>query len=254
MSGFFILLEILCLSFAATNADCDSFNNIFLSLMIVNKGQSQENVPELDIDVTEGVVEPIPIAFPNFITRDFSSSLIASEISKIVKNDLSKTSLFRFITESTYISDVTSIDAPVRFTDWRAINSDLLLVGNVSVLNETITIKFRLWDVVGQNEIFKGVQFQGPSNSIRRIAHKISDLIYSGITGEGNYFDTRIAFISERGPKNNRIKRLAIMDQDGANLSFLTNSDSIVLAPRFSPDSRKLLYTSYETGNQEYIY
>ena len=221
---------------------------IFLSFTFVKKGLSQANVPELDIDVTEGVVEPIPIAFPNFITRDFSSSLIASEISKIVKNDLLKTSLFRFITESTYISDVTSIDTPVRFADWRAINSDLLLVGNVSIINETITIKFRLWDVVGQNEIFKGVQFQGPSNSVRRIAHKISDLIYSGVTGEGNYFDTRIAFISERGPKNNRTKRLAIMDQDGANLNFLTNSDSIVLAPRFSPDARKILYTSYETG------
>ena len=134
---------------------------IFLSFTFVNKGLSQANVPELDIDVTEGVVEPIPIAFPNFITRDFSSSLIASEISKIVKNDLLKTSLFRFITENTYISDVTSIDSPVRFADWRAINSDLLLVGNVSIINETITIKFRLWDVVGQKEIFKGVQFQG---------------------------------------------------------------------------------------------
>ena len=209
---------------------------------------SQENVPELDIDVTEGVVEPIPIAFPNFITTDFSSSIIANEISKVVKNDLLKTALFRIVPEGSYISDVTSIDSPVRFADWRAINSDLLVVGDVSVINDTITIKFRLWDVVGQNEIFKGVQFKGPSNSIRRIAHKVSDLIYSGVTGEGKYFDTRIAFISERGPKNNRTKRLAIMDQDGANLTFLTDSESIVLAPRFSPDSRNILYTSYETG------
>ncbi len=209
---------------------------------------SQENVPELDIDVTEGIIEPIPIAFPSFITNDFSSSIIANEISKIVKNDLLKTSLFQIISEGSYISDLTSIDAPVRFADWRAINTDLLVAGNVSITNEIITIKFRLWDVVGQDEIFKGVQLQGPSNSIRRIAHKVSDMIYSGITGEGNYFDTRIAFISERGPKNNRIKRLAIMDQDGANLTFLTNSNSIVLAPRFSPDARKILYTSYETG------
>ena len=221
---------------------------LFLIFFCYNLVSSQENVPELDIDVTEGVVEPIPIAFPNFITTDFSSSIIANEISKIVKDDLLKTSLFRIVPKGSYISDVTSIDSPIRFADWRAINSDLLVVGNVAIINETITIKFRLWDVVGQNEIFKGVQFQGPSNSIRRIAHKVSDLIYSGVTGEGRYFDTRIAFISERGPKNNRTKRLAIMDQDGANLIFLTNSNSIVLAPRFSPDSRKILYTSYETG------
>ena len=221
---------------------------LFFIVFCYNLASSEENVPELDIDVTEGVVEPIPIAFPNFITTDFSSSIIANEISKVVKNDLLKTALFRIVPEGSYISDVTSIDAPIRFADWRAINSDLLVVGNVAIVNETITIKFRLWDVVGQNEIFKGVQFQGPSNSIRRIAHKVSDLIYSGVTGEGRYFDTRIAFISERGPKNNRTKRLAIMDQDGANLIFLTNSNSIVLAPRFSPDSRKILYTSYETG------
>ena len=139
---------------------------------------SQENVPELDIDVTEGVVEPIPIAFPNFITTDFSSSIIANEISKVVKNDLLQTALFRIVPDGSYISDVTSIDSPVRFADWRAINSDLLVVGDVSVINDTITIKFRLWDVVGQNEIFKGVQFKGPSNSIRRIAHKVLSLIH----------------------------------------------------------------------------
>ena len=227
--------------------------NLYLFLLLLflfynNSVSSQDNIPELDIDVTEGVIEPIPIAFPNFITADFSSSIIANEISNIIKNDLLKTALFRFIPEGSYISGVTSIDAPVRFADWRAINSDLLVVGNVNLINGTITIKFRLWDVVGQNEIFKGIQFQGPSNSIRRMAHKMSDLIYSGVTGEGNYFDTRIAFISERGPKNNRTKRLAIMDQDGANLTYLTNSNSIVLAPRFSPDARKILYTSYETG------
>ena len=88
---------------------------------------SQENVPELDIDVTDGVVEPIPVAFPNFITTDFSSSIIANEISRVVKNDLLNTALFRIVPDGSYISDVTSIDSPVRFADWRAINSDLLL-------------------------------------------------------------------------------------------------------------------------------
>ncbi len=216
--------------------------------MIMNApAYSEEEVPEIDIEVTDGVIDPIPVAMPEFVIDNFSSSIVANEIASIIKNNLTQTSLFRFIPENAYISDVTSIDAPVRFADWRAINSDLLIAGSVSVIGDVITAKFRLWDVVGQSEI-EGVQFAGPTGSLRRIAHKVSDLIYAGITGEGAYFDTRIAFIAERGAKNDRTKRLAIMDQDGANLTFLTDSNSIVLAPRFSPDAKKILYTSYETG------
>ena len=217
-------------------------------LLVNFYGYSEELVPEIDIEVTDGVVDPIPVAMPKFIIDDFSSSLVAKEIGEIIKNNLSQTALFRIIPDDAYISDVTSIDAPVRFADWRAINSDLLITGHVSVKGGFTTVKFRLWDVVGQNEMFKGVQFEGPNSSLRKIAHKVSDLIYSGVTGEGHYFDTRIAFISERGAKNNRTKRLAIMDQDGANLTFLTDAKSIVLAPRFSPDAKKILYTSYKTG------
>ena len=226
------------------------FKHIIIFFLLFYNGYvySQDNVPELDIEITEGVVEPIPIAFPDFITNNFSSTIKANEISKIIQNDLLKTSLFRIVPKGSYISDLTSIDAPVQFSDWRAINTDLLVTGSVSIINELITIKFRLWDVVAQNQIFDGVQFQGHSRNIRTIAHKGSDLIYSGVTGEGKYFDSRIAFISERGPKNKIPKRLAIMDQDCANLIFLTYSKSIVLAPRFSPDSRRVLYTSYETG------
>ena len=117
---------------------------ILLVLIPYNLVYPEEIIPELDIDVTEGVVEPIPIAFPNFIAADFKSSIIANEISKVVKNDLLQTALFRIVPEGSYISDVTSIDAPVRFADWRAINSDLLVVGDVSIINEIITIKFQL--------------------------------------------------------------------------------------------------------------
>ena len=209
---------------------------------------SEQVVPEIDIEVTDGVVDPIPVAMPKFVIENYSSSSVAREIGQIIRDNLIQTALFRIIPDDAYISNLTSIDAPVRFADWRAINSDLLIAGYVEVNGNMTTVKFRLWDVVGQNEIFKGVQFTGPTSSLRRIAHKVSDLIYSGITGEGPYFDTRIAFISERGAKNDRTKRLAVMDQDGANLTFLTDAKSIVLAPRFSPDAKKILYTSYETG------
>ena len=209
---------------------------------------SEQVVPEINIEVTDGVIDPIPVAMPKFVIEEYTSSIVANEISRIIRNNLTETSLFRIIPDDAYISELTSIDAPVRFADWRAINSDLLISGSVAVSGDTTTVKFRLWDIVGQNEMFKGVQFTGPTNSIRRIAHKVSDLIYSSVTGEGPYFDTRVTFISERGKKNNRTKRLAIMDQDGANLTFLTDAKSIVLAPRFSPDAKQILYTSYETG------
>ena len=219
-----------------------------VSLGIVGSVCCEQVVPEIDIEVTDGVIDPIPVAMPSFVIEEYSSSIIANEISRIIRNNLTETALFRIIPNNAYISELTSIDAPVRFADWRAINSDLLISGSVAVSGDTITLKFRLWDVVAQNEMFKGVQLTGPTNSIRRIAHKVSDLIYSSVTGEGPYFDTRITFISERGKKNNRTKRLAIMDQDGANLTFLTDAKSLVLAPRFSPDARQILYTSYETG------
>ena len=221
---------------------------VFLLLITNSSSYSQQVIPELDIEITDGVVDPIPVAMPNFVIENYSSAIVGNEIAKIIKRNLTETALFRVIPADAYISNLTSIDAPVRFADWRAINSDLLIAGSISAAEDMITVKFRLWDVVGQTEMFEGVQFAGPASSIRRIAHKVSDLIYSSVTGEGHYFDTRIAFISERGAKNNRTKRLAIMDQDGANLVYLTNSKSIVLAPRFSPDARKILYTSYETG------
>ncbi len=93
-----------------------------------------------------------------------------------------------------------------------------------------------------------GLQFAGTTGGWRRMAHKVADAVYSRITGEGGYFDSRVVFVSESGPKNARRKRLAIMDYDGANVQFLTDSASIVLAPRFSPNGDRVLYTSYETG------
>ena len=182
-------------------------------------GFTQERVPELDINITDGVVDPIPVALPTFVAESYASARIADDISKIINQNLTKTALFRIVPPQAYLSNLTSIDAPVRFADWRAINSDLLIAGHVTVSTDVTTVRFRLWDLVSQKEIFQGVQFEGPTRSIRRIAHKVSDLIYSGVTGEGGYFDSKIAFISERGAKNKRVKRLAIMDQDGANLT-----------------------------------
>ena len=150
--------------------NCFRFLIFLLLTFQFNYGYPQDNVPELDIDVTEGIVDPIPIAFPNFITNDYSSSIIAKEIIKIVKNDLINTSLFRIVPEDSYISELTSIDAPVRFADWRAINTDLLVSANVSVNNEIITIKFRLWDVIAQSSLTtKVIPLDRSLREIRRL-------------------------------------------------------------------------------------
>ncbi len=219
-----------------------------VSLIIYEPSVAQENMPTLELDVTEGVIEPISIALPSFVLENGTSNYIANEVLSVISKDLTNTGFFRVIPDKAYISEITNIDAPVRFADWKAINASVMLVGAVSASGGKVAIKFRLWDVLAQRPIVKGIKYEGPIGSVRRMSHKVADLVYKGVTGEGPYFDSRIVFVSEAGSKGNRTKRLAIMDQDGQNIQYLTDSNSIVLAPRFSPDSEKILYTSYESG------
>lgn len=202
----------------------------------------------LRIEITDAVIEPLPFAVPNFVAETAGAGQVAAEISRVVAEDLSGTGLFREIPQGAYISQLSSFSAPVQYADWRAINAQALITGAVSVSGETVTVKFRLYDVVSGEEMGKGLQLSGTTGGLRRIAHKVADQVYSRITGEGAYFDSRVVFVSETGPKNARKKRLGIMDYDGANLQYLTDSRAIVLAPRFSPTGDRVLYTSYETG------
>jgi TolB protein len=203
----------------------------------------------LRIELTEGVIEPLPIAVPDFVAETGNAGQLAREIAQVVADDLSGTGLFREIPDSAFISRVTSFSSPVQFADWKAINAQALVTGAVSLQpGGRLTVKFRLYDVFSDAELGSGLQFTGTQDGWRRMAHKVADAVYSRITGEGGYFDSRVVYVSETGPKNDRKKRLAIMDYDGANLQFLTDSRSIVLAPRFSPTGDRILYTSYETG------
>ncbi len=221
------------------------FGGIFGSL-----SWAQENIPTLSINVTEGVIDPVLVAVPSFVQERSNNKKLASEMAEVIANDLSRTGLFRAIPERSHISRISNFNAPIQFSDWRAINSAILITGAVSVTTEgKIEVKFRLWDVVAQKEMGNGIKYDGTADKWRRMAHKVADEVYQRITGEDPYFDTQIVFVSESGPKNDRKKRLAIMDQDGANRIFLTSDDSIVLAPRFSPaDPSKILFTSYESG------
>ena len=204
--------------------------------------------PTLKIDVTGGVIEPVPFAIPAFIAENSASAAIATNITRVIAEDLLSTGLFREIPKAAHISGVSNFNAPVQFADWRAINSQALIVGAVNSTGGRLTVKFRLWDVFAQAPMGEGVQLSGSPENWRRISHKVADAVYSRLTGETGYFDSKIVFVSETGPKNDRRKRLAIMDHDGAGLAYLTSDEHLVLAPRFSPNNRDILYTSYESG------
>lgn len=202
----------------------------------------------LRITITDGVIEPLPFAAPVFQAETPASSQAAANVTGVIAADLVGTGLFRQLSPSSFISPFTSFAAPIAYPDWRAINAQALIVGAVAVNGDQITVKFRLFDVFAGTEMGDGMQLAGSVGGWRRIAHKVADQVYQRITGEGAYFDSRIVYVAESGPKDARQKRLAIMDYDGANTQYLTDSGSIVLAPRFSPTGDRVLYTSYATG------
>lgn len=202
---------------------------------------------ELTIRFTDGEIEPMPFAVPNFIDQGGAGEL-AQNIARVVASDLQGTGLFREVGAQAYISQVTSFDAPIAYADWQAINTQALITGAVQAGGGQIIVKFRVFDIFSGAQLGDGLQFAGTPATWRRMAHKVADAVYSRITGEGPYFDSRIVYVAESGPKNQRQKRLAVMDYDGANVQYLTDSASIVLAPRFSPSGDRILFTSYASG------
>ncbi|WP_282157165.1 Tol-Pal system beta propeller repeat protein TolB [Shimia thalassica] len=220
---------------------------LLAGLVMFSQVATAQNGP-LRIEITDGVVEPLPFAVPNFVAETGQASQYARDISLLISTDLSGTGLFREIPAKAHISKITNFSSPVQYADWKAINAQALVTGAVSVSGNNLEVKFRVYDVFAGQELGSGLRFKGTTDGWRRMGHKVADEVYSRITGEGGYFDSRVVFVSEMGPKNDRKKRLAIMDYDGADIHYLTDSSSIVLAPRFSPAGDKVLYTSYETG------
>ena len=213
---------------------------------VASVAQAQDG--PLRIEITEGVIEPLPFAVPSFQPESGDAGQMAVDLARVVSEDLVGSGLFREVPASAYISTVSDFNAPIQYADWKAINAQALITGAVSVSGNTLNVKFRLYDVFSGAELGSGLQFSGTVDGWRRMAHKVADAVYSRITGEGGYFDSRVVYVSETGPKDDRAKRLAVMDYDGANVRYLTDSSSIVLAPRFSPSGDRILYTSYESG------
>lgn len=203
---------------------------------------------QLRVDITRGVVEPIPIAILPFTGDASDASRIGRDISDVVRADLERSGLFRPVDTRAFESGQPPIDALPQFVQWRQLNAQALVVGRTGNLPDgKLRVEFRLWDVFAEQQM-EGVGYTTPTSNWRRIAHIIADAIYKRITGEDGYFDTRIVYIAESGPAGKRTKRLAIMDQDGANHEFLTDGNSIVLTPRFSPSSRQITFLRFVNG------
>ncbi|MCR9111878.1 MAG: Tol-Pal system beta propeller repeat protein TolB [Rhodobacteraceae bacterium] len=224
--------------------------SLLVALVILGlPAAAQERSGPLRIEITEGVIEPLPYAVPDFVADSAAAGDFGRNIARVVASDLSGTGLFREIPADAHIARVTSFSSPVQFADWKAINAQALITGGVSVDDAgKLVVRFRLYDVFAGQEMGQGLQLVGTTDGWRRIAHKVADQVYTRLTGESPYFDSRVVFVAETGPKDARQKRLAIMDYDGANVSYLTDAASIVLAPRFSPTGDRVLYTSYESG------
>ncbi len=201
---------------------------------------------EVHIDITHGVSQPVPIAIPAF-PGDGAAAQMGSDIAGVVSNDLQSSGLFQPLDPKSFIQNVAA-GAPPRFGDWRQINAQALVTGTVQMQPDgKARVEFRLWDVYAEQQL-AGFAYTTTKQNWRRIAHIIADEIYKRITGEDGYFDTRIVYIAESGPAQNRVKRLAIMDQDGANHQYLTNGQALVLTPRFSPSVQEITYLSYAGG------
>jgi TolB protein len=203
---------------------------------------------ELRIDITSGHIEPMPIAIPALPGDATNETQAGRDIAGVVSADLERSGLFRPLDPRSFIQNISATDTQPRFPDWRQINAQALVTGSVKTQSDgRLRVEFRLWDVFAEQQL-TGYGYTTTQQNWRRIAHIIADEIYKRITGEEGYFDTRIVYVAESGPAEKRIKRLAIMDQDGANNRILTDGRALVLTPRFSPTAQEITYLSYGNG------
>lgn len=201
---------------------------------------------ELIVDVTQGTIAPMPIAITSFYGASPELANLGGRISSIISADLQGCGLFKPLDPASFVQTLDSLrQQGPRFADWRLINAQTLVKGDITPMNDgRFRAEFRLYDVIAEKQL-EGLAFTATANDYRRVAHKIADAIYKRITGDEGYFDTKIAYVSQTGPSTKRIKRLALMDQDGANHRFLSTGQSLVLTPRFSPSAREIAYLDF---------
>ena len=227
----------------------------------------------VEVDITRGNLEPLPIAVSPLYIEPGSKDIkvndkviknVGEKISEVIEVNFRRSGLFNTLKKDSFVQKPDIAHVKPRFEDWRLIKAQALVTGKVTVLDDKLRVEFRLWDVVAAKEMI-ALAFSTTPENWRRVAHIISDKIYQRLTGEAGYFDTRIIYVSETGKKTQRYKKLAIMDQDGANVKYLTLGNELVLTPRFSPKNQQVTYLSYfrnkprvylldiETGVQEVV-
>ena len=212
---------------------------------------AQDQPGGLVVDVEGGISAPMPIAIPPMPTQAVvntaagATDALGRQLAEIVANDLRNSGLFTPLAPGQLRTPtVPEVTAPT-YDHWSGTGAQSLVQGFVRANGDgTLTVGCYLYDVTARNELTRQ-GFVVPPSDWRRAAHKCADTVYARLTGEGAYFDSRVVYVSETGPKARRIKRLAIMDQDGANHRFLTNGQSIVLTPRFAPNQQSIVYMSY---------
>ena len=218
------------------------------SLLLASAALATPAQAQIEIDVNKGDVQPLPIAVPAF------GGTRGADIAQVITGNLERSGLFAPINPAAFIEKGLDVAVQPRFPDWKAINAQALVNGQVTVEGGRLRVDFRLWDVYSEQQLL-GLQFTSTPENWRRVAHKISDAVYERLTGEKGYFDTRIVFVSETGGRLNRTKTLAIMDQDGANPSYLTDGSYIVMSPRFSATSQEITYmTLRPEGSAIYLF
>ena len=198
---------------------------------------------QLTIDMTRPNFEPVPIAIV-----DFQGDPMGGQIAGVIRNDLQNSGLFRSIAPGSFIEQNLNANSAPRFPDWRNVGAQGLVVGSIANVGGNIKVDFRLWDVLKGDQA-TGLSFTSQPSNWRRLGHIIADAVYKRVTGEEGYFDTRVAYVSETGPLNNRVKRIAIMDQDGANNRYITDGSTIAITPRFSPTLQEIVYMAYGDRN-----
>ncbi|MGQ0486656.1 MAG: Tol-Pal system beta propeller repeat protein TolB [Hyphomicrobiales bacterium] len=198
---------------------------------------------QTEIDITGGRINPLPIAIAPFLAGAGAEEA-AGTVTSVISNNLARSGYFNPLPPESFIEQIASFEQEPRFADWRQIQAKALVTGQVFVEGEKIRAEFRLWDVNSQQQL-AAQQFTTTAKNLRRISHLISDIVYKSLTGIDGYFDTRIVYVDESGPKDQRVKKLAIMDQDGFNPRALTDGSELVLTPRFSPNAQEITYMSF---------
>ncbi len=209
----------------------------------------------ITIDVTRGTVKPMPIAVPNYLGGDASVTQLSNNLTSVIMADLERSGLFAPIDQRAFVEQLDTIHKKPKFADWRLINAQVLVAGEIVPLADgRIQVNTRLWDVYG-NQQLASIAFKTPAENWRRAAHKVADFVYQTLTGEAGYFDSRVVFVGETGPKTNRVKRLMIMDADGANPVPLTDGLNYdVLTPRFSPTEQQITYLALFDDRPAQVY